>query len=134
VTKIDSVFLNNQWHKRYSLSGGRCNGGFYKLIEGIGSTLGLFNSTFCSGGGSKTLICMSVGNKTVYPDSTYPTCQLITSVPENNIQLQVYSIYPNPTERGVHLSTTAKLLNIEVYNLQGQKVQEINPRKRKWEL
>jgi hypothetical protein len=43
-------------------------------------------------------------------------------------------VYPNPTNGWVNLKTTAPLNSIEVYNLQGQKVQSINPSKRSWQL
>ena len=44
------------------------------------------------------------------------------------------SVYPSPTSGMVYLKTTEKLQSIEVFNLQGQKVQEINPIERIWEL
>ena len=34
----------------------------------------------------------------------------------------------------VNLKTTEKLQSIEVYNLQGQKVQEVNAKERSWQL
>lgn len=43
-------------------------------------------------------------------------------------------VYPNPTSGIINLTTTESIQNIEIYNLQGQIVQEVNPRERTWEL
>ena len=59
---------------------------------------------------------------------------VLTNIGELNQLRKKLSVYPSPTSGMVNLKTTEKLQSIEVYNLQGQKVQEIKPQKRSWEL
>jgi hypothetical protein len=47
---------------------------------------------------------------------------------------ETFEIYPNPTKGIVNLRTKESLISIEIFNLQGQKVQEINPEERSWIL
>src|SRR5690606_21965178 len=128
VTEIDTIYLYNRWRKRYKISD--CN--THYLIEGLGSTQGFMNVNFCYAGG-RTLHCMSENNNGVYPD-TNTSCQLVTDISEIKTENINFGLYPNPSSGTINLSVEKPLQSIEIYNLQGQKVQEINSKVRSWEL
>lgn len=137
VIGIDSVFLNSQWHKRFKLSiDSVCFSlpqHFYYLIEGIGSTLGLFNEFHCVYNYGD-LVCMSIGNRTLYPNNSSGSCHLITDLAHNQINEEKITLSPNPTNGIVYLKGNIALQKIDIYNLQGQKVKTINPQKNEFEL
>lgn len=59
----------------------------------------------------------------------------LVGVDENlDFRVKTLEVYPNPTSGIINLKTTESIHSIEIYNLQGQKVQEVNPLKRSWEL
>jgi hypothetical protein len=59
---------------------------------------------------------------------------MITSIVKKKYQEESLQLYPNPTSGQVSLTLEKKLQSIETYNLQGQKVQEVNPKERTWQL
>jgi hypothetical protein len=62
-------------------------------------------------------------------------CQSVTTgIGKNKFSDLNTSLSPNPTKGLIYLETSAELQRIEIYNLQGQKVQEVNPNKRSCEL
>ncbi|MEX2380295.1 MAG: T9SS type A sorting domain-containing protein [Vicingaceae bacterium] len=101
------------------------------MIEGIGYTSGLIRQGRVADAHDH-LACMQLNSVSIF--SQYTGCQNIITSIQKKEEEDFINIYPNPTEGFVQLSTTAKLQTIEVYNLQGQKVQEINPQERSWEL
>lgn len=59
----------------------------------------------------------------------------LVGVDENlDFRVKTLEVYPNPTQGQINLESTKELQSIEVYNLQGQKVQEVSPQKSSWEL
>jgi hypothetical protein len=137
VSSVDTVYMGNRYRKKYFfVKNNFCiqNYGFDYMIEGVGRNTGFAFRDYCLLAGLNTsLDCMGDSSGGVYPDTN--TCRLITNLTEkeqktkNNIQL-----YPNPTTGLINLSFEKALQSIEIYNLQGQKVQEVTPQKRSWEL
>jgi hypothetical protein len=135
VETIDTVFYGNRYRKRFNLSDPNVSPGFVIdfLIEGIGSGTGFAQQIGRQFYGSYSLDCVSDSAGTVYPD-TNTRCNLITSLDDESIRSQEFTISPNPTNGYVKLEFQEFLKSIEVYNLQGQKVQEVNSKERSWEL
>src|SRR5690606_1753827 len=79
-------------------------------------------------------ICFFNDSQTIYPDSTTACQPIITSIDKKIYQEKSLQLFPNPTPGQVSLTLDRNLQSIEVYNLQGQKMQEINPKERSWEL
>jgi len=100
------------------------------LIEGIGFVDGSLEE-LSSMVTAIYLLCYKEGTA-VYPKNK--SCNIVTSTSEYNLKSKHITLYPNPTSGTVRIENAENLRHISVYNLQGQKVQEINPKKRSWEL
>lgn len=95
VVSIDSVLVNNHYHKRWKLNSD--NNIF--LIEGVGSTYGLIQpqpgfsiGTFPYYG----LSCFSRDGMTLYPNTSV-NCELITAVNQPDQVSAFVKIFPNPS-------------------------------------
>lgn len=96
VSAIDSILIGNNYHKRFWISLNN-DSNYISLIEGIGSSYGLLSPLFSNLNVSliyNLLICVTINNMTVYPDS-FTTCQLIDKI--NYIRTNsALTISPNP--------------------------------------
>jgi hypothetical protein len=109
VLKIDSVLVGISYHKRFVL-------GFkyyqqpqndtLAIIEGIGSTYGLFNMMMPPFESGTNLICYNSGNQT-YPANS--NCNMILGL--NIPQELTTSIYPNPTNSKFTIETEKSFSN-----------------------
>ena len=68
----------------------------------------------------------------VYPKNS--NCNIITSLSKYQLKEKQITLFPNPTAGTVQIESAENIRYISVYNLQGQKVQEINPQNRSWDL
>jgi hypothetical protein len=121
VTDVDSVYLGNQYHKRFKLN--NCLPKTLFIIEGIGSTFGLLSPFICWAPYWEhiyDLLCFTNNNSTVYPDST-TSCIVVTSVNESAIEKSI-NIFPNPTSDFINITTTFQLLDISIFNSTGKLV------------
>jgi hypothetical protein len=135
VDTIDTVYIGNQYRKKFIVSK-PCHGFEYYYIEGVGASTGFaldIASTCLLAGSRNELLCVGDSSGSFYPD-TIGGCQLTTNLDEFNMNQISFQLYPNPTAGTINLRTTETLQSIEIYNLQGQKVQKINPKERSWEL
>lgn len=128
VQSIDSVLVGSHYRKRWIIDSSYY---FVYMIEGIGSTYGLLEEIPppVTDLADYTLSCFQDDTITY---NSVGNCQLITSLSEK--QKLKPGLYPNPTSAVIHVKTRQELQRIEVYNLQGQKVQEVNSKKRTWQL
>ena len=127
VYSIDSVVYNGIQRKRYKVINNQALGDtIVYLIEGIGGSSSFLDPFF---NGYSSLECQTVNGQTVYPDST-TSCNLLTYLNENKNDLK-FSIYPNPTNDVISINSSSELSSIQVYNMQGQKVQELSPMNKK---
>jgi hypothetical protein len=98
VIGLDSVLLNNAYHKKWEL-GFKKNGniiypGFASIIEGVGSTKGLIAPFEIPFENSDQMICFSENDITIYPEASYNCDKFVNvSAMDNN---PAFSIYPNP--------------------------------------
>ncbi|MEQ8910425.1 MAG: T9SS type A sorting domain-containing protein [Vicingaceae bacterium] len=103
----------------------------YTLYEGIG-----FDSTINLIAASNTSIeyerlCYKDQNGKVPANAN---CNLITSLDQHTSKQAEFAVSPNPTNGRLKIETTEPLNSIAIYNLQGQRVMEVNPRQRQFEL
>lgn len=113
VSTIDSVLVGDVYHKSFGISLSSSPGSVYTyLIEGVGSTFGLFGSMgelmppFEFG---SMLECLSVDGLSVYPESA-EECQLVTEIdePVNDFK---FSILPNPITETARVLISDKIQN-----------------------
>jgi hypothetical protein len=98
VLKIDSVLIGSVYRKRFGIIG------FWHdsipidaIIEGIGSTQGLTSTIIFPFEAISRLECFSLNGKSVYPDTSYKTCEIIVSVNKEVKKDVKFTIFPNPT-------------------------------------
>ena len=123
VTSIDSVLMGTHYNKRFNL-GGQGVGGC-SLIEGVGSTHGLFEplSIFEINWG---LICFSRDGQTLFPTNSTGNCW-IESINELSINNEI-SLSPNPTTTSFTITTTGnKIKEIKVVDVLGEMVFQSEP-------
>lgn len=134
VDSVDTVYLGGRYRRKLYYSNPCGSPGEYDfIIEGVGAKTGFsFNNSCLLAGTNNSLICMGDSLGGIYPDST--TCNLITSISKKTKVKNEIQLSPNPTNGILKLQTQAQLKSIEVYNLQGQKVQEVSLTRRRWEL
>ena len=119
ISSIDSVLIGNKYRNRFHLSNST-----YSIIEGVGSTAGLFEPFFpfeYSG----TLNCFTHNGQTIYPD-TITTCEIVTHANEVKSVLSIL-ISPNPfiTQTSVRSNQILNNAIVTVYNSLGQQVKQI---------
>lgn len=114
VSAIDSVLLGGVYHKRFTI--GDCWDPIY-LIEGVGSTLGLFEEIYCPFECVNYLTCLSVNGQTIYPEESM-TC-LPTDLSETSND-KVFSAFPNPFTEVLRIESEQTRGTISIYNAQGR--------------
>ena len=133
IQSIDSVLIGNNYHKRFNIFMASTSYSGISMIEGIGSTAGIFGgitrlSYFSNGSPNQgpKLVCFS--HKTdVYPSDS-SSCTLLS--PTTGIVKQVNSdanqiiIYPNPSNSivGVTLLGNNKVEEISLVDVLGKEV------------
>lgn len=95
------------------------------IIEGIGSLSAGLIDKYHHFEWSSTLLCFSVNNVTIYPDS-FSTCDIIDAVKEPLADENIISIFPNPFSESSTVLFNKPLYNatFSLYSLPGEKVAE----------
>lgn len=103
VDLIDSILIGSNFHKRIKVSGVNQNTGYDEYwIEGIGSTMGLFNSGITgiviTDIYYPTLFCFEKDGVILYSNPGFTDCYEIypVGIEENDLVVRT-KIYPNPT-------------------------------------
>jgi len=127
VSSIDSVLVGGNYHKRYWISSinGFPPSSYTALIEGIGSTLGLFEMLFPPFEANCYLTCVKVNSNTIYPDgASCPSIPL--KINEINYNLS-FSISPNPFSNftTLHAKENFNNVTLNIFNAFGQLVSQI---------
>ena len=123
VSSVDSILIGTNYHKRFWISN-RNDTNYVSIIEGIGSSYGLLSPFFSNFNVSQIyniLICVTINNTTVYPDSL-TTCALIsnTSVIMNNYTI---SLFPNPFSDNLIIElSNADKAEITLYDITARKL------------
>src|SRR3990170_4659238 len=80
INNIDSLLINEIYHKEFFTIGCYFPNTDYSFIEGIGGSTGLLAPPSGSMNWETKLICSGYNNKTIYPDSSYTCSKLITGI------------------------------------------------------
>jgi hypothetical protein len=100
VASIDSVLIGNNYRKRWNVDIPLWAVFHSQIIEGIGSTYGLFDQRIHYGFSSVygELYCFSQDSKILYPDYVIKTrCAQITAGVQEQSQPELFSVFPNPS-------------------------------------
>lgn len=124
VVGIDSVLVGAEYHRSYQIASIFDPNPFCSIIEGVGSTFGLFGSMgaliqpFEFG---SDLLCMNIDGETVYPDFT--VCELVTGIANQPI-MNSLTIVPNPASdyATVTLNHSSDKAIFSLMNMQGQQI------------
>ncbi len=126
IINIDTVEINNIKRRRLSL--GRYDTGLEvcKYIEGIGNNLGLmFNIVlrFYTGGGHGKLLCYEHNGELQYMADDITNCSNpFVGLDDISLEDNSITIYPNPTNSEIKISSENIINSIEIFNSLGQRV------------
>ncbi|HAD13481.1 MAG TPA: hypothetical protein DCF33_13730 [Saprospirales bacterium] len=102
VAYTDTVLIKNVWRKRWVLTSDDPEIGNEIWLEGIGSTRGPVDVTYCFEGQETTLICMSQGFNVLYKSNDEWICAILSN-PDCNISTgtsqrpsENMAVFPNP--------------------------------------
>lgn len=130
VQSIDSILIGGDYRKRWVIN--PCYGIY--LIEGIGSTYGLIESSpgCLSEGNNYTISCFKQNNFTLYPDNT-TNCDIINSTKNDPPKIFLVTISPNPfhTSTLIEVSAEFEYTDLKIYNNLGILVYEEEISKKK---
>ncbi len=133
ILAIDSFSFAGKYHKRFKAIS--TNNTFTMprtvyVIEGVGSTLGAWNSIFTDFEANSSLTCfskpsnaVSVSNYTTFSAASNANCAIISSVPE--LKQTLFSIYPNPVHNSITINN-ANTSSVTIYDMFGKVVMEQN--------
>lgn len=127
VKSVDSVLVGAVYHSRYGLAISNHPGNIYVyLIEGVGSTFGLFGSFGLLNPEFEIhsyLECLSVSGQAVYPDASVSCPSIITEV-VNIEKDEIFSIFPNPMQEfaSIRLPANVNQADLTIYDFSGKRV------------
>ncbi len=109
VSAVDSFLVGAEWRKRFTLE----NSWAQYMLEGIGSSHGLFepiSNFFDCGYG---LTCFGLGSEAFYPEAG-PACALITAVNDADLPSSILRVYPNPVRDELSIRVPYALIGSEL--------------------
>ena len=129
VSLIDSVLIGTSYRKRFHLNSIKNDGMEYfpyQLIEGIGSTNGLFwGPSFSLGFESYyfALLCHQVNDSMLYPpNNDGGNCPHIFSAVDETIVSHKEFIFPTVVKHTIFLNSEGLEMKYELFNINGEKV------------
>lgn len=121
ITARDSVYMNNQWRTKLTLTN-------FELslqewwIEGIGSSWGLLNagnSFYSAACGGQELLCFWEDGIQVFQNPAFPTCEFTaTNLPDSDNTLPV-TVFPNPASHTVTIRNSPPEAILRLYSADG---------------
>ncbi len=126
VSSIDTVFIEGESHRRFSLEG---TGIFSDvIIEGVGNKNGPIQELGIGFEINHRLLCYSQNDIPSYPIEGN-NCASATGVEDMTSLQQKSIVYPNPSSGTIEINTPAKLklFNASLYNSYGQQVKTLTP-------
>jgi hypothetical protein len=127
VSSIDSVLIGTTYRKQYHISThedpngfGSWDSNYVQLIDGIGSTFGLFSLLVppFEGGCGLNSYCENNIVLYGYPNST---CDLEVGIAESQNPNEIISISPNPST-GIFTINSSKNFQFSVYDIFGREI------------
>lgn len=124
ISNVDSILINGSYRKMFEIST-KQNIGYVKIIEGIGSTSGLFGSLIPPFENSTTLLCVKSNNNTIYPNNS-TECNLATKIDITDSK-DSFSITPNPIElNSIITYSNNDIIDILIIDILGKVRKQIN--------
>ncbi|MDQ3052058.1 MAG: T9SS type A sorting domain-containing protein [Bacteroidota bacterium] len=116
ITSVDSLLIDGLYHKVCHITSNNWMGvvdDYVQIIDGIGSTFGLFADISPNWGEKYDLLnCVYINGQIVY-SQTQP-CSLLTSISELNLSNEMaIEIFPNPTSSSLTLQTSNNTVGFE---------------------
>lgn len=123
VSSIDSVLVGIQFHKRFILHNSQTTISSF-LIEGIGSSLGLFHNLNDIFFGFGRLEYVTISSNIVWKSDFYSTPKILIGPYCYSGKKDEITIFPNPTKGKFTVYTPEGSQIIQIYNTLGQRVEE----------
>lgn len=130
VKDIDTIYYAGAQRKRFKIGEMAGTSIIAQIIEGIGNTQGLMfdmysNLLLCPPNGRNR--CYEYNGELLYHDNPSQDC-ITPLYGLNEIKLEDNSVtlYPNPTNKDVNISSENIINSVEVFNSIGQKVYQTN--------
>lgn len=125
VESIDSILLAGNYHTRFKITGVDFPYGMEEYwIEGIGSTMGIFNSgitaIFVTDITYPTLLCFEKDAITIYHNPDFTDCYELYPVgmPETEPEFDTY-MYPNPTNALLNIKAEKEIMYFQMLSSTG---------------
>ena len=126
VDAVDSLLLGNTYHKRLKITGYDQNTGYDEYwIEGIGSTMGIFNSGITGvvvfDIYYPTLLCFERDGNLLYDNPDFADCyeDYPTGLTELEF-IQNINVFPNPFSQTVTVEAGEIINSIKIIDLEGK--------------
>ena len=118
ISSIDSIFDGNIYRRQFHISVPGLGTDYIQLIEGIGSTWGLFNFFAPQVPSWGNLYCFIDGPSNLILDTAQCISTEINDVSNNEVN---FKLYPNPSSFVIYIGNIFKIIeSIEIYNVTGQ--------------
>ena len=126
VIDIDTVEINNIKRRQFTMGLNDTGYEICKFIEGIGNNLGLLfdiNMRCVTGGGHGKLLCYEHNGELQYMADDITNCSNpFAGLDDISLEDNSITLYPNPTNTEVNISSENIINSIEIYNSLGQSV------------
>ena len=126
IIDIDTVEINNIKRRQFTMGMNDLGYEVCKFIEGIGNNLGLLfdiNMRFVTGGGHGKLLCYEYNGELQYMANDITSCSNpFVGLDDISLDDNSITIYPNPTNSEVNISSENIINSIEIFNSLGQRV------------
>ncbi|MFV0501961.1 MAG: T9SS type A sorting domain-containing protein [Bacteroidales bacterium] len=126
IIDIDTVEINNIKRKQFTMGLNDTGYEICKFIEGIGNNLGLLfdiNMRCVTGGGHGKLLCYEHNGELQYMANDITNCgNPFVGLDDISLEDNSITLYPNPTNSEVNISSENVINSIEIFNSLGQRV------------
>lgn len=133
VDLIDSILIGSNYHKRLKISGVNANTNFAEYwIEGIGSTMGIFNSGITGVVFPDIyypmLLCFEKKGVTLFKNPNFTNCyqDYPTGIAENS-SCHKTVLFPNPSTSTIFIESYFEITSYKIESLTGQIIKQGNP-------
>lgn len=130
VDFIDSILLDDNYHKRLKISGVNQNTGYDEYwIEGVGSTLGVFNSGITGivvfDIYYPTLLCFEKDGVTLYSNPDFTTCyeNYPTGMDDYSLWHKT-KLFPNPSTNKIFIESDDKIKSYKIATPTGKTIKQ----------
>jgi hypothetical protein len=115
VSAIDSISIGGIYHKQFWISADTAmwQTNYVSIIEGVGSTFGVFAKLIPPFEAGSTLICLVENGLLAYPDGSGVPCDPLTVGINKDPNVNSFEVYPNPVNGKFQIIS----MGIQQYNI-----------------